>query len=269
MLSYHDPRPPPVSDDLPFLDIAGRYPLLTTREEILLGRRIQAWLTHPAPVPAAVERSGRRARDRFVLCNLRLVASIAKRYSRRMGGTCLVFADLLQEGVVGLQRATELYSPTCGYRMSTYASWWIRQSITRLIERSQGPIRVTRTAHQKLTAYAEAEAEGGTPAEILARAGLNKRDHELVAGARACSAVLPLGDIRRLDDGTSEYEPAAPAQEHDRELYEQIREAAGPDLVPVLQTIEEGGKPKRGELQLLRERLEAYGLDPAALCYSL
>lgn len=259
------PRPTLVSDDLPFLDIAGKYPLLTRREEILLGRRIQAWLTHPEPVPPAIVRSGRRARDRFVLCNLRLVASIARYYTRRLDGTSLTYADLLQEGVIGLQRAAELYSPTCGYKMSTYSSWWIRQSITRLMDRSQGTIRITRTAHKKLTAYTEAEAQGGTPEQILERAGLGRRDHELVVGARLCSVVLSTGAMRnKLEDG-SEFEAAAPPPpETDPDLYRRLCEAAGPELEPVLQRLEDGEKVAAADLQRLRARLREQGV-----CYSL
>lgn len=251
-----------MSDDLPFLDIAGRYPLLTTREEILLGRRIQAWLTHPEPVPPQVLRSGRRARDRFVLCNLRLVASIARYYIRRLDGTSLTYSDLLQEGVIGLQRATELYSPSCGYKMSTYASWWVRQSITRLLERSQGTIRITRTAHKKLTAYTLAEQEGGTPEQILARAGLGRRDHELVVGARECSVVLSTAAMRqRLDQhreqGAGEdFDLPAPAPEiPDPDLYLQICDVAGEDLVGALQRLEDGERVSAAEVQRLRARL--------------
>jgi len=254
-----------VSDDLPFLDIAGRYPLLTRREEILLGRRIQAWLTHPEPVPASIVRSGRRARDRFVLSNLRLVASIARYYTRRLDNTGLTYSDLLQEGVIGLQRAAELYSPSCGYKMSTYSSWWIRQSITRLLERSQGAIRITRTAHKKLTAYAQAEAEGGTPEEILERAGLNKRDHELVVGARLCSVVLSTGAMRsHLEEGGEFEVPAPPPPETDPELYRRLCEAAGPELEPVLQRLEDGERVPAADMQRLRARLKAQGV-----CYSL
>jgi len=245
-----------VSDDLPFLDIAGKYPLLTRREEILLGRRIQAWLAHPEPVPPSIARSGRRARDRFVLCNLRLVASIARYYTRRLDGTSLTYSDLLQEGTIGLQRAAELYSPTCGYKMSTYSSWWIRQSITRLLDRSQGTIRITRTAHKKLTAYTEAEAQGGSPAAILERAGLGQRDHELVVGARQCSVVLSTGAMRnKLEDG-GEFEMAAPPPpDSDPSGYRVLRDIAAPDLGWILERLEDGEKVPAADLQRLRFRI--------------
>jgi len=195
-----------MQDRASFLDIAGRYPLLSQREEILLGRRIQAWLTHPAPCPPEIERSGRRARDRFVLCNLRLVASIAKHYNNKAGGTSLSYSDLLQEGAIGLQRAAEKYSPDCGYKMSTYASWWIRQSLSRLVEKNTGAIRITRTAKLKLKAYEDAEAQGGTPAEILERSGMKKRDLALIIGARECMRVGSLDD----PDNAGRFHPAAP-----------------------------------------------------------
>ncbi len=156
------PRPTLVSDDLPFLDIAGKYPLLTRREEILLGRRIQAWLTHPEPVPPAIVRSGRRARDRFVLCNLRLVASIARYYTRRLDGTSLTYADLLQEGVIGLQRSAELYIRSFCNNKCTHRMCFILESITRVIYLIHGSIGMTLTAQNNLTDYTEADGEGGT-----------------------------------------------------------------------------------------------------------
>ena len=111
-----------------FIDMASRYPLLTQEQEIELGRRIQKWLTTENPSPGMI-RSGRRARDQFVCCNLRLVIAVAKRYHRRIRDTSLSFSDLLQEGTIGLQRAAEKYDPESGYKMSTYAYWWIRQAI--------------------------------------------------------------------------------------------------------------------------------------------
>ena len=89
-----------------FIATATRYPLLTQNQEIELGRRIQAWLQHPDP-PASVIRSGRRARDTFVCSNLRLVISVAKKYTFAVKGTPLTFQDLIQEGTLGLQRAAE------------------------------------------------------------------------------------------------------------------------------------------------------------------
>ena len=105
-------------------------PLLTAEQETQLGRQIQAWLQHPdGPdgAPPVVIRRGRRARDRMVQSNVRLVFSVAGRFriSDRDRD------DLIQEGIIGLQRAAEKFDPARGYKFSTYAYWWIRQGIQR------------------------------------------------------------------------------------------------------------------------------------------
>lgn len=180
-----------MSDVKEFIDMAARYPLLTQQQEIELGRRIQLWLKNPDPSPGLV-RSGRRARDQFVCCNLRLVVAVAKKYLRRISGTSITFADLLQEGTIGLQRAAEKYDPECGYKMSTYAYWWIRQSITRSIDMKTGMIRISSGAKRKLQKFREAAADGGTMDEILDRAGLTQRDLKIVEQAGMCYKVTCL-----------------------------------------------------------------------------
>jgi RNA polymerase sigma factor (sigma-70 family) len=174
-----------------FMEMAGRYPLLNQQQEIELGRRIQRWVQHPDPSPGLI-RSGKRARDQFVCCNLRLVIAVAKKYRHRVAGTCITFADLLQEGSIGLQRATEKYDPECGYKMSTYAYWWIRQAITRSIEMKSGIIRISANTKRKLQKFKEAAEAGGTIDEILKRAGLAKRDLKLIEQANLCYKVTPL-----------------------------------------------------------------------------
>lgn len=183
-----------MSDVKEFIDMAARYPLLTQQQEIELGRRIQLWLKHPDP-PQGLVRSGRRARDQFVCCNLRLVVAVAKKYLRRISGTSITFADLLQEGTIGLQRAAEKYDPECGYKMSTYAYWWIRQSITRSIDMKTGMIRISSGAKRKLQKFREAAAEGGTVDQILDRAGLTQRDLKIVEQASICYKVTCLDGL--------------------------------------------------------------------------
>ena len=180
-----------MSDAKQFMEMAGRYPLLNQQQEIELGRRIQRWMQHPDPTPGLI-RSGKRARDQFVCCNLRLVIAVAKRYQHRVAGTCITFSDLLQEGSIGLQRAAEKYDPECGYKMSTYAYWWIRQAITRSIEMKTGIIRISTNTKRKLHRFLEAAEAGGTIDEILERAGLIKRDLKLIEQASICHKVTPL-----------------------------------------------------------------------------
>ena len=98
-----------------YLREIGRHKLLNGTEEIELGR--------------AVRDGDAEARGRLIQANLRLVVSIAKRYNNRG----LSFQDLIQEGGLGLIRAVEKFDPERGYKFSTYATWWIRQAITRAL----------------------------------------------------------------------------------------------------------------------------------------
>ena len=102
-------------------------PLLTPEEEISLGQKIRSH-----------QRGAEQARQQMIRSNLRLVISIAKRYSN-MG---LSFSDLVEEGNIGLMRAVEKFNPERGYRFSTYASWWIKQAIMRALSNQGKTIRI-------------------------------------------------------------------------------------------------------------------------------
>ncbi|MEO1510031.1 MAG: sigma-70 family RNA polymerase sigma factor, partial [Cyanobacteria bacterium J06633_23] len=138
-----------------YLKEIGRTPLLTQEEEVTLGRAVQKHMELEAiklslqeslGTPPAVEewakaadlsldalrkvvKAGQRAKHKMVKANLRLVVSIAKKYPRQG----LELMDLVQEGAIGLQRGVEKFDPAKGYRFSTYAYWWIRQAMTRVI----------------------------------------------------------------------------------------------------------------------------------------
>ena len=115
-----------VSDDSVrlYLREIGKIPLLSAEEEMDLARRI-------------IE-GDKRAKDKMAEANMRLVVSIAKRYS----GRGLDFLDLIQEGNTGLLRAVEKFDPDKGFKFSTYATWWIRQAITRAIADQARTIRI-------------------------------------------------------------------------------------------------------------------------------
>jgi RNA polymerase primary sigma factor len=184
-----------------FLRLSGRYQLLTKQEEVELGRRIQKWLKwDDGECPRAVERSGQRAREKFVLCNMRLITKIAKSYTRRLYGTGLTFEDLLQEGIVGLTRAAEKYDPECGYAMSTYATWWIRQAMSRAVEMKGGMIHISSEAKRKLRRYEAAREDGMSHENAMAEWDLKERDVFTMRQAAICRHVvaldsLDLGDI--------------------------------------------------------------------------
>jgi RNA polymerase sigma factor (sigma-70 family) len=111
-----------------YLKRIATIPLLTAAEEVHLGTIVQRWRQAPAPTPAEA-RAGRRAMDRMVRANLRLVVSVCKHEAREPAGVELL--DLIQVGNLGLIRAVERFDPARGYRFSTYAYWWIRQAVRR------------------------------------------------------------------------------------------------------------------------------------------
>ena len=121
-----------------WLNAAGRVPLLTAAEEVHLSqaiRRWQDWEGGHGAAPAQVQRRGLRARERMVAANLRLVVSVANRYRGRITARHQCMTDAFQEGAIGLQRGAEKFDSTKGYKFSTYGYWWIRQAITRWIDR--------------------------------------------------------------------------------------------------------------------------------------
>ncbi|GAA3426843.1 RNA polymerase sigma factor RpoD [Streptosporangium sandarakinum] len=132
-----------------YLREIGRVPLLTAEEEVELAKSIEAGLFAEDKLTGVASRlafpefrelvwEGNRAKQRLIEANLRLVVSIAKRYV----GRGMLFLDLIQEGNLGLIRAVEKFDYTKGYKFSTYATWWIRQAITRAIADQARTIRI-------------------------------------------------------------------------------------------------------------------------------
>ena len=172
-----------------YLREIGRVPLLTAQDEVELAKAIEAGLFAEEKLQGGeddcagaqvaelmlIAADGIAAKQRLIEANLRLVVSIAKRYI----GRGLVFLDLIQEGNLGLIRAVEKFDYTKGYKFSTYATWWIRQAITRaiadqartiripvhMVETINKMARIQRQLHQDLGREA-------TPEEIAAEMGL-------------------------------------------------------------------------------------------------
>jgi DNA-directed RNA polymerase sigma subunit (sigma70/sigma32) len=116
-----------------YLNSISRIPLLTSDEELHLGRMVRRWQDDAKPAPSVI-RTAKKALDRIVSANLRLVVSYVKRYRRRIAHLNIELIDLIQAGNIGLIRAAEKFDPSRGYRFSTYAYWWIRHSVSRHVQ---------------------------------------------------------------------------------------------------------------------------------------
>ncbi|HJM35789.1 MAG TPA: sigma-70 family RNA polymerase sigma factor [Acidimicrobiales bacterium] len=206
-----------------YLNEIGEVPLLTGPEEAVLAREISEGMEAEARLAELyateevegfesenllrlqeLQRDGEYARDQLTRANLRLVVSIAKKYSNYG----LPLLDLVQEGNMGLMRAVEKFDGTKGYRFSTYATWWIQQAVSRAVSNQARTIKIpihTIEAMNKVTrAQRELEKELGrkpSTAETSERTGLDpEKVEELIqlnSNQGTLSLDLPMGD----DDG--------------------------------------------------------------------
>jgi RNA polymerase primary sigma factor len=178
--------PDPTLDSLQqFLDGIAKTRLLTAAEEVALSKRI--------------ERGDLAAKERMIEANLRLVVSIAKRY-RNQG---LPFLDLIQEGSIGLVRAVEKFDHRKGFKFSTYATWWIRQAISRALS-DKGrtiriPIHIDNVLKKLDGAQRRLQANGDrdpSVEEIAAAAGVDPEEADLImrAAQPLVSLDKPIGD---------------------------------------------------------------------------
>ncbi len=199
-----------------YLATIGRIPLLTPAEEIELGNQVQAMMSlieeetitgikkDLPPKERRVVRIGRRAKDRMMKANLRLVVSVAKKYQ----GKGLELLDLIQEGSLGLERAVEKFDPTRGYKFSTYAFWWIRQSMTRAIACQSRTIRLPVHLSERLTTIRKVSLDlahklGAMPSRFEIAEELDMPLEELDSLLRQALTTSSLDAPVNGDDGRS------------------------------------------------------------------
>lgn len=224
-----------------YLREIGRIPLLTAGQEIELARRIEAGGA-----------DGAIAKRRLVQSNLRLVVSIAKKYV----GRGMLFLDLIQEGNLGLIRAAEKFDYERGYKFSTYATWWIRQAITRSIADQARTIRIpvhmveTINKLKKITRQLAQEKSRKPTEEELANAmeiTVSKLREIVKVAQEPVSLETPVGkeEDSKLGDFIEDKDTTTPASTVTQEL---LRE----DIIVVM----EGLSPRERDVLRLR-----FGLD--------
>ena len=183
-----------------YLSSIGRVPLLTPAEEIELAHHVQHMKKLlKIPETDRTQRNlyqikiGKRARDRMMAANLRLVVSVAKKYQNQG----LELLDLVQEGAIGLERAVDKFDPAMGYKFSTYAYWWIRQGMTRAIDNSARTIRLPIHISEKLSKMRRVSRElshkfGRQPTrlEMATEMGIDQKDLEdLISQSAPCASL--------------------------------------------------------------------------------
>ena len=195
-----------------YLSAIGEYDLLTAEREVELAQAIEAGDTAGQRIEEK-DYSGRKeltelkrkvrkgfvAKDAFLTANLRLVVANARRYANTSG---IDFLDLIQEGNLGLIRAVEKFDWRKGFKFSTYATWWIRQAITRAIADKSRTVRIPVHLHDTLAAVRAAQASlkaelgrDPKPEEIASEAGVTVERVELALGVSdTVSLEQPIGD---------------------------------------------------------------------------
>jgi RNA polymerase primary sigma factor len=248
--SFH---PTDVDDLRLYLEAAGAEPLLTKEAEVDLAIAIEHGKEAEQRLASGRIRSDKtkrklrdeirraeRARRRFILANLRLVVSIAKKYQ----GQGLPLLDLIQEGNIGLMRGVELFDWRRGFKFSTYATWWIRQAITRAIADRGRQIRIPVHVHERIRKVrqvrerlAQKTGREPTPEEIAREAGVKVEDLpalEVAARREPRSLQEQVGEDTELGDLVALVEDESPVDAvEDALLREEIGEAVETALEPL------------------------------------
>ncbi|MGF1668405.1 MAG: RNA polymerase sigma factor RpoD/SigA [Acidimicrobiia bacterium] len=277
-----------------YLTAIGEYDLLTAEQEVELAQMIETGEQAGVRLEKGdfkdkkeeielrrQERKGREAKDAFLTANLRLVVANARRYANTSG---IDFLDLIQEGNLGLIRAVEKFDWRKGFKFSTYATWWIRQAITRAIADKSRTVRIPVHLHDTLAAVRAAQASlkaelgrDPRPEEIAEEAGVTVDKVELALGvADTVSLEQPVGeDGAQLGDFIEDEDAADPVQiTEELDVADSLRKSI--DRLPqregrilalrygfydgVPRTLEEIGE----EFNLTRERIRQ--LEKLALC---
>ncbi len=277
-----------------YLTAIGEYDLLTAELEVEFAQKIEggeeaqrrleqqgASCKEEEVELKRLVRLGRQAKDDFLTANLRLVVANARRYANTSG---IDFLDLIQEGNLGLIRAVEKFDWRKGFKFSTYATWWIRQAITRAIADKSRTVRIPVHLHDTLAAVRAAQASlkaelgrDPRPAEIAEEAGVTVDKVELALGvADTVSLEQPVGeDGAQLGDFIEDEDAVDPVRvTEELDIADSLRRSISrlPDregrilalrygfLDGVPRTLEEIGD----EFNLTRERIRQ--LEKLALC---
>jgi RNA polymerase primary sigma factor len=240
-----DPARPLGTDDADdlrlYLEAAAREPLLKKEDEVELAILIETGKAAEEKLAGGRLRSEKSidkarkdvkkaeaARQRFIMANLRLVVSVARKYQ----GQGLPLLDLIQEGNIGLMRAVELFDHSRGFKFSTYATWWIRQGITRAIADRSRSIRLPVHIHDRLrklnrTKFQFAQEKGREPTrEELAKAmdtTMEEIDDLTEMGRREpLSLQSPVGEDSELGDLIEEVDSETPFNEVEDNLLRKV-----------------------------------------------
>ncbi len=240
-----------------YLKEIARTPLLKAEEEVKLANQIQAMLPLIDREELTIEEQnivykGQKAKQKMVQANLRLVVSIAKKYQNRG----LSMLDLIQEGSIGLMRASEKFDASKGYKFSTYSYWWIRQAMTRAIANYARTIRLPIHITQDLNKVKKANRQlsqklGRKPTETEVAEELDMNLDKLRSLAQSARITRPMSLNATIDENNTELGQILPDDSHSPSDF-----VAEKEIVSNIQNLLHTLSPKQRDVITLR-----YGLN--------